>query len=45
MTRPSEIETLYRGLRILLPEAWERFRTAIPATMSEDANLVEAYAS
>jgi len=43
MTRPSEIDWLYRGLRILLPEAWERFRTAIPAAARDDANLVEAY--
>jgi proline iminopeptidase len=43
LTRPSEIDWLYRGLRILLPEAWEQFRAGVPATMREEANLVEAY--
>lgn len=43
LTRPSEISWLYHGLRILLPDAWERFRSAIPARAGVDVNLVEAY--
>lgn len=42
MTRPSEIDWLYRGLRVLLPQEWERFRNAVPVAIG-DANLVEAY--
>ncbi|AIY49024.2 Proline iminopeptidase [Mycobacterium sp. VKM Ac-1817D] len=43
LTRPTEIDWLYRGLRILLPEAWEQFRAGVPVTMREETNLVEAY--
>ena len=42
MTRPREIDWLYRGLRLLLPIEWERFRTGAPA-QERDGNLVEAY--
>jgi proline iminopeptidase len=42
MTRPREIDWLYRGLRLLLPIEWERFRAGLPAE-DRDGNLVEAY--
>lgn len=42
MTRPAEIDWLYRGLRLLLPAQWERFRAAVPPPL-RDGNLVEAY--
>lgn len=42
MTRPTEIEWLYHGLRRLLPQQWERFRAGVPAHL-RDGNLVEAY--
>jgi proline iminopeptidase len=42
MTRPGEIDWLYHGLRLLLPEQWERFRAGAPDHLSE-GNLVEAY--
>jgi proline iminopeptidase len=42
MTRPSEIDWLYRGLRRLLPQEWERFRAAVPEHL-RDGPLVEAY--
>ena len=42
MTRPAEIDWLYRGLRLLLPEQWERFRAGVPAEQRDD-DLVEAY--
>ncbi|OBB14499.1 prolyl aminopeptidase [Mycolicibacterium setense] len=42
MTRPSEIDWLYHGLRRLLPQQWERFRAAAPEHL-RDGNLVEAY--
>lgn len=42
MTRQSEIDWLYRGLRLLLPIEWERFHAAVPVA-GRDANLVEAY--
>ncbi|MGJ6127405.1 alpha/beta fold hydrolase [Mycolicibacterium sp. Y3] len=41
-TRRREIDWLYGGLRILLPEQWERFRAAVPEHL-RDGNLVEAY--
>ncbi|MDO2396111.1 prolyl aminopeptidase [Mycobacterium avium subsp. hominissuis] len=43
LTQPSEIDWLYSGLRILLPEAWERFSTALPGNPGQGVNLVEAY--
>jgi proline iminopeptidase len=42
MTRPREIDWLYRGLRLLLPGEWERFRAGVPAP-ARGGNLVEAY--
>jgi proline iminopeptidase len=42
MTRPREIDWLYRGLRLLLPIEWERFRAGVPE-QERDGNLVEAY--
>lgn len=42
MTQPSEIDWLYRGLRVLLPIEWDRFRTGVPA-QDRDHNLIEAY--
>ncbi len=42
MSRPQEIDWLYRGLRLLLPAEWERFRSGVPAE-ARDSNLVEAY--
>ena len=42
MTRPQEIDWLYHGLRLLLPNEWERFRTGVPAE-DRDGSLVEAY--
>lgn len=40
MTRPSEIDWLYRGLRLLLPDEWERFRAG---AHDAEPNVVEAY--
>lgn len=42
MTRPSEIDWLYRGLRMLLPIEWEKFRAGVP-DHEREGNLVEAY--
>lgn len=42
MTRPREIDWLYRGLRLLLPEQWERFRDGLPAALRH-GNLIEGY--
>jgi len=42
MTRPQEIDWLYRGLRLLLPIEWERFRAGVPEE-HRDVNLVESY--
>lgn len=42
MTRPREIDWLYHGLRLLLPEQWERFRAGAPEHL-RDGNLVEGY--
>jgi proline iminopeptidase len=42
MTRPREIDWLDRGLRLLLPVEWERFRSGVPVVAC-DGNLVEAY--
>ncbi|WNG82089.1 prolyl aminopeptidase [Mycobacterium sp. ITM-2016-00316] len=42
MTRPREIDWLYRGLRLLLPQQWERFRDGLPESL-RDGNLVEGY--
>ncbi len=42
MTRPQEVEWLYRGLRLVRPDEWERFRAGVPAE-HRDGKLVEAY--
>ncbi|MFZ2239434.1 MAG: prolyl aminopeptidase [Gordonia amarae] len=42
MTRPREIDWLYRGLRDFLPAEWDRFRAGVPAAVPDDG-LVEAY--
>lgn len=42
MTRPREIDWLYHGLRLLLPQQWEQFRAGVPEQF-RDGNLVEAY--
>ena len=42
LTRPSEIDWLYGGLRRFLPQEWERFRAVVPAHL-RDENLVEGY--
>jgi proline iminopeptidase len=42
MTRPREIDWLYHGLRLFLPQQWERFRAGVPEQI-RDGNLVEAY--
>jgi proline iminopeptidase len=40
MSRPQEIDWLYRGLRVLLPAEWERFSAGAG---DAGGNLVEAY--
>ncbi len=42
MTRPEEIDWLYRGVGRLLPGPWEAFRDALPEA-DRDGNLVAAY--
>ncbi|MBB3607833.1 prolyl aminopeptidase [Rhizobium sp. BK602] len=42
MTRPSEIDWLYKGLARFFPAEWARFRAAVPQTM-RDGDLVAAY--
>lgn len=42
MTRAREIDWLYRGLRLLLPQQWERFRDGLPDPL-RDGDLVEGY--
>ncbi|MBL7494284.1 prolyl aminopeptidase [Frankia sp. AgB1.9] len=42
MTRPEEIDWLYRGVGRLLPGPWETFRDALPEG-DRDGNLVTAY--
>ena len=42
MTRPEEIDWLYRGVGRLLPAAWEAFRDAVPKD-DWDGSLVAAY--
>ncbi len=43
MTRPTEIDWLYRGLRRYLPQEWEAFRAGAPGTGPDD-DVVAAYA-
>jgi len=42
MTRPQEVDWLYRGLQLVRPVEWQRFRDGVPAE-HRDGNLVEAY--
>jgi proline iminopeptidase len=42
MTRPSEIDWLYRGVAPMFPEHWSHFRAGVPEA-ERDGNLVEAY--
>lgn len=42
MTRPDELDWLYRGLARLLPIQWQRFREGVPYA-DRDGDLVEAY--
>ncbi|MUL67014.1 prolyl aminopeptidase [Mycobacterium sp. CBMA 234] len=42
MTRPREVDWLYRGLRIFRPAEWQRFRDGVPVE-HRDGVLVEAY--
>lgn len=42
MTRPQEVDWLYRGLRLVRPAEWQRFRDGVPEK-DRDGNLVEAY--
>jgi proline iminopeptidase len=43
MTRREEIDWLYRGVARFFPEAWERFRAAVPEAATDD-DLITAYA-
>src|SRR6266508_1116233 len=43
VTRRSDIDWLYRGVRRFFPEEWERFRAGVPEADS-DGELVAAYA-
>ncbi|MBF6098241.1 prolyl aminopeptidase [Nocardia cyriacigeorgica] len=42
MTRRQEVDWLYRGAGLLLPQEWERFRDGVPAA-DRDGDLVAAY--
>ncbi len=42
MTRPHEVDWLYRGLRLVRPVEWERFRDGVPEE-HRNGNLVEVY--
>jgi proline iminopeptidase len=42
MTRPQEVDWLYRGLRLIRPAEWQRFRDGVPEE-DRGGNLVEAY--
>jgi len=42
MTRPAEIDWLYRGAGRFYPEEWQRFRNGVP-TEERDGDLVAAY--
>jgi proline iminopeptidase len=42
MTRRAEIDWLYRGMALLLPEPWERFCAGVPAS-ERNGDLVAAY--
>lgn len=43
MTRRSEVDWLYRGVRRFFPEEWARFRAGVPEA-DRDGDLVAAYA-
>ncbi|NTE85713.1 prolyl aminopeptidase [Agrobacterium rubi] len=43
-TRKSEIDWLYQGLRLFLPEAWEQFMLSIPDGLSKDDPVAAYYA-
>jgi proline iminopeptidase len=43
MTRRSETDWLYRGVRRFFPEEWEQFRAGVPGA-ERDGDLVAAYA-
>jgi proline iminopeptidase len=43
VTRRSDIDWLYRGVRRFFPEAWEQFRNGVPED-ERDADLPAAYA-
>ncbi|AOS63515.1 prolyl aminopeptidase [Actinoalloteichus hymeniacidonis] len=43
MTRRSEIDWLYRGVGLLFPQEWERFRDGVPE-VDRDGDLLAAYA-
>jgi proline iminopeptidase len=42
LTRPADVDWLYHGARRFFPDAWERFREAVPA-VDRDGDLVAAY--
>ncbi|MEX1104473.1 MAG: prolyl aminopeptidase, partial [Dehalococcoidia bacterium] len=42
LTRPADIEWLYRGVGRLFPQQWERFRAGVPDA-ERDGDLVAAY--
>lgn len=42
MTRPAEIDWLYRGVAPMFPAEWARFRAGVPEP-DRNGNLVEAY--
>lgn len=42
MTRPSEIDWLYRGVAPMFPEQWVTFRAGVPES-APNGDLVEAY--
>jgi proline iminopeptidase len=43
MSRPSEIDWLYRGVGRFFPKEWDQFRAGVPET-ERDGDLVAAYA-
>jgi proline iminopeptidase len=42
MTRPQEVDWLYRGLRLVRPVEWQLFRDGVPEE-DRDGDLVDAY--
>lgn len=43
MTRPEELDWLYRGVSRIFPEAWQQFRQGVPEE-ERDGDLLAAYA-